>query len=218
MKKLFLSLLSIIIILSSCKITNEVASSRNISKRKHLKGYHLNSKLLSINKKGQFELNEKSESEKIKKIETLKLNLEADNKKELNLKTFTLTDKLDKTPLSEKISPDKEKSPLIFSKKEIKSLNKSLNKTLKPKIKSEGEPGDTAALLSLIFAASGFLFMWLPFVGVLSILLLPAGLIFGFFGLKSKSNKVMAILGLIFSALGLLIFIALIALVAAFLL
>lgn len=73
--------------------------------------------------------------------------------------------------------------------------------------KADGK-GDTAALLSLIFGTTGFATMWFTGLGLLFLL---TGFILGFVGLKSENKKNLALIGLIFSGLGILIFIALIA-------
>lgn len=216
MKLRFFIILLIGLIISSCKTSNEVVSSNKISKRKYLQGYHINSELFSrkeinstisisnneIRKNGYLNKQNPKTSTVFASIRQLPNQLdyisESDNSFENNLMVTTYTQDF------------KENS------KELKALKKDLKDSLKtPNKKSEkneGDKGDTAALLSLIFGTLGFATMWFTGLGLLFLL---TGFILGFVGLKSENKKNLAIIGLIFSGLGILIFIALVVLLAA---
>lgn len=206
MKKLLLILSIITIFLSSCKVSNDVVSKNGISKRKYLKGYHI----VGIDKSLKTSNFDKKENhQNIKKLPVKDLvkidNLTAQNGI-INLSQITNNDKIEPYNNSEKNIQHE----ITFSKKEYKELKSNIKKILKPNSSAENS-GDTAALLSLIFGTLGFATMWFTGIGLLFLI---TGLILGFVGLKSEEKRKLAVIGLIFSAIGLLIFLALIVLLA----
>jgi hypothetical protein len=64
--------------------------------------------------------------------------------------------------------------------------------------RGQARSADTMALLSLIFGGTGLLFLLLGTGGILTILLGIAGFVLGLISLGSTSKKIMAVLGIIF--------------------
>ena len=210
MKKLLLILSIMTIFLSSCKVSNDVVSKNGISKRKYLKGYHI----VGADKSFKMPNFDKKENhQKITKLPVKELikfeNLTAQTGNP-NLEEITKDNNIEYFYNSEEIKQQE----ITFSKKEYKELKSNIKKILKPNFSAENS-GDTAALLSLIFGTLGFAAMWFTGIGLLFLI---TGLILGFVGLKSEEKRNLAVIGLIFSAIGLLIFLAVIVLLAAFLL
>lgn len=218
MKIKHLSFILISFVISSCKTSNDVVSSNKLSKRKYLKGYHFNGEVLSLANKDQAA---ESDNETFFRRENLEfkelksLNFVASNNTEVHLinsKGLKVYDSPQET--------SKTQEPQVFNEsikqKHLKSLKKDLKKSLKSPVEKGSEndagKGDTAALLSLIFGTLGFATMWFTGIGLLFLL---TGFILGFVGLKSEDKKSLAVIGLIFSGLGILIFIALVAILAA---
>lgn len=108
--------------LSYCKTSNDVVSSRKISKRKHLSGYHFNSEILSF-KKNDF-ANEKREKKHLqqkdsRKFDTNNLTFYASNQQELQMLNFESSINILEENL---IETNSEQSYFVINKDELKSL------------------------------------------------------------------------------------------------
>lgn len=222
MKKPIYLLITLFIFLSSCKTSNDVVSKNNLTKRKYLKGYHFSGQHFAKNK---FSGTLKNEQQKVSKnqLNPLESNDLVASINEINtdysnnilkenylkeIKTSSNTSNTSNTTVTTNKFLNKEKKEIELILKNNLEPNKALNKT--------SQKGDTAALLSLIFGTVGFATMWIvPGIGILFLL---SGLILGFVGLKSEEKRNLALIGLIFSGIGILIFLALITLVVALLL
>jgi hypothetical protein len=65
-------------------------------------------------------------------------------------------------------------------------------------------PGNGMAVASLVLGILSILFVWIPFVGLVSWILAPIGLVLGLVALKQPFGRGMAIAGSICSGIGLL--------------
>jgi len=219
---------TIIIILSSCK-TNEFSSNSIIQKRKHLKGYYFN---LPVKKELQTAAN--INYRQVNNYQaTHQITANTDSKNATTLKLIK-TAPTSETKESNKVVESR-LSPVEFQKIKSKGENTVLKEARfirkaqdQIKFDSTGEgndkdtdvenPNDIIALLSMIFGISSIVFLFSP-LGLLSILLAPAAIIFGFIGLNS-SRRGMAIAGIVTGfvliLLVILFLILFIALIAAF--
>ena len=83
------------------------------------------------------------------------------------------------------------------------------NKLVKSIIKPAPSGDETLSLLSLIMGAGGFMFLFLsffiPFIGWLSLLAFTAGVVLGILALSKEGSNAKAIIGLVLSSLGCLL-------------
>lgn len=99
-------------------------------------------------------------------------------------------------------------------KQELKTAIKEYKKTAPQVTGKGGESADAFGVVSLICGVLGFIFLFLPTIGIVFIPLAIAALVFGILGLKG-SHKGMSIAGLILGAVEVLLLILAIVFVAA---
>ncbi len=108
-------------------------------------------------------------------------------------------------------------SPTFVEKQHRKKLQKEYKKALKNLLKNALLPSpardQTLSLLSFIFGTGGFLLLFMsyvvPFIGFLSLLAFIAGLILGIIALNKEGGNALAIIGVILSSLGCLLWLVL---------
>jgi hypothetical protein len=211
--------------------SEKVVSDQLFQKRKYRSGFHLN---LAKHKKADPAENY-SKKERANDADRMAANSEAVKAEEKAAEAQTdLTAKNPTTVLLpkavkkriRKASKDLVAHPDILS--EVIKNTSQTGMLESPNVSGEGntlilpKPGkimdgsDTFALLSFIFGICALVFLFIPYIGLLTFLLGPAAIVFGFMGL-SASARWQAILGLILGFLWLLILLAIIALVGVLL-
>ncbi len=123
-----------------------------------------------------------------------------------NLSTSTLT-KPDKPTNFTETEPSNKQMPALFKITDNKVTNK--NKLVKSILKPVPSGDETLSLLSLIMGAGGFMFLFLaffiPLIGWFSLLAFIAGVVLGILALSKEGGNAKAIIGLVLSSLGCLL-------------